>query len=104
MQALRAGHTLLVDNKNLTAKLRRTWLQAAHQHGKQSSHINGGSVCVYLETELAECKYRVHHRTSHPTLSGPGGAAVVDREAKRFEPPLVTEGTPCSHVLNIRCL
>lgn len=80
------GHTgiVLLDNCNLTAQVRQTWIDSVHRVRIW---------CVYFTTDVTLCKHRVQHRVGHPTIpSGERGIGIIDDMVKILEPPQLTEG------------
>lgn len=82
----------VVDRCNATPAERAEWTAAAHRCD---------AWCVFLDTPVEECVWRVGARTGHPTLRpGPGAAQVIRELAARLVPPTAAEGF--SRVLTVR--
>jgi len=98
LEALDRGAVVIVDNCNGSVDIRQLWASRARsslkgsRSGANGIHIDGRAICVHFETDIAECRYRAQYREGHPTLHGPGAAAIVDREAEKFIAPSLHEG------------
>jgi len=71
--------TAVIDMCNLTLEARKTWLDAG----------NGGRAwCIFFDTPIEECRYRVQRRQGHPTIpSGTFGLTVLASMEKQLQPP-----------------
>jgi endonuclease/exonuclease/phosphatase family metal-dependent hydrolase/predicted kinase len=86
-EALNERQHILVDRCNFDPGQRQPWIELARWAPL--------SVCVsalVFTLSVEQCKTRVLARTGHPTLSGPGSGAVVERMAQLFVAPARQEG------------
>ena len=79
--ALRAGHSVVVDNVNATPRERATLIALARAHGARV-------VAYYFETAVADAVARNRRRTG--TARVPDVAIYV--AARRLQPPSAAEG------------
>lgn len=72
VDALEAGHEVVIDRCNFDSAQRSTWIQIASQFGAQV-------IGLQLNIPLSECVKRAVARTDHPTLKGQDAEAVIRR-------------------------
>ncbi|VBB18761.1 dual specificity phosphatase [Yasminevirus sp. GU-2018] len=81
----KSGTTVILDRCNPTVEERRYWLDM-----NLSSDKNVW--CIYFDSNIEECKWRIKNRTDHPTVKASQGERIVENVAKSLVPPSLKEG------------
>jgi atypical dual specificity phosphatase len=75
--------TVLLDRCNLTKSERKYWLNIA---------FNPKTWCIYFNSDIDDCKYRITRRKNHPTIKEGTGITILDSLDGKLEEPELSEG------------
>lgn len=74
----KVGYTVVLDRCNVTAEDRAYWRSLA---------FDPTTWCIFFDTPVEECKWRITRRKNHPTVQGSGGGRIVDGVHRNLERP-----------------
>jgi gluconate kinase len=77
--------TTILDRCNPTKKERKYWLEL-------NLSANKDVWCIFFDSNPEECRWRIKHRTDHPTVQAHQGPRIVDAVAEILEEPTMDEG------------
>lgn len=75
--------TVLLDRCNLTKTERKYWLNIA---------FNPKTWCIYFNSDIDDCKYRITRRKNHPTVKEGTGITILESLDGKLETPELSEG------------
>ena len=84
-------HTVLLDRCNLTKEERSYWLSIA---------FNPKTWCIFFNSDIEDCKYRITKRKNHPTVKEGHGLTILNSLDGKLENPSLDEGFDKIIVIN----
>jgi atypical dual specificity phosphatase len=83
--------TVIFDGCNLTKEHRKYWLEVA---------FKPKSWCIFFNSDIEDCKYRITKRKNHPTIKEGTGITILNSLEGTLEEPTLEEGFEKIIVIN----